>query len=147
MNRGLSRQTIFHTNEHRELFLNLLADIHQRFGVQIHAYCLMDNHYHLLLYTPKSNLSRAMRHLDGVYTQRFNKSQKRDGPLFRGRYKSILIDADNYLLQVSRYIHLNPVEANIVELPQEYHWSSCRFFLDSTGAPSWLYLEHTLAQL
>ncbi len=109
MNGGLNRQTIFHTDEHRELFLNLLADIHQRFSIQIHAYCLMGNHYHLLLHTPNSNLSRAMRHLDGVYTQRFNKCQKSDGPLFRGRYKSILIDADNYLLQENQNLkfHIN----------------------------------------
>ena len=107
----------------------------------------MGNHYHLLLRTPNSNLSRAMRHLDGVYTQRFNQLEKRDGPLFRGRYKSILIDANSYLLQVSRYIHLNPVVANIVALPQDYIWSSYSFFLNLSQRPSWLYCDFTLLQL
>jgi len=73
----------------------------------------MDNHYHLLVHTPRATLSRAMRHINGVYPQRFNRQEKSDGPLFRGRYKAIIIQADSYLLQVSRYIHLNPVDANM----------------------------------
>ena len=98
---------------HRIVFLNLLSEIHRRYRVEIHCYCLMDNHYHLLIRTPLANLSRAMRHLDGIYTQRFNRQTRTDGPLFRGRYKSILVECDNYLLQLSRYIHLNPVQAKI----------------------------------
>ena len=94
------------------------------FKVETHAYCLMDNHYHLLLRTPQGNLSRAMRHLNGVYTQRYNRIQKTDGPLYRGRYKAILIDVDAYLLNVSRYIHRNPIEACIVRRAERYPWSS-----------------------
>jgi putative transposase len=146
MNRGLSRQLIYKCDEHRNIFLELLAEIHQRFGVQIHAYCLMGNHYHLLLHTPKSNLSRAMRHLDGVYTQKFNKKVGRDGALFRGRYKSILIDEDNYLLQVNRYIHLNPVAAGLVITAQDYRWSSYQLYIGKKTVPSWLYCNHVLSQ-
>jgi len=98
MNRGAGRQMIFVQDTHREIFLELLREIHEMFEVETHAYCLMDNHYHLLLRTPQGNLSRAMRHLNGVYTQRYNRIQKTDGPLYRGRYKAILIDVDAYLL-------------------------------------------------
>src|SRR5438105_9383616 len=92
MNRGARSQSIFKNDSHRELFLALLQEIQQRFEVELHAYCLMSNHYHLLIRTPRANLGRAMRHLDGVYTQLYNKSLFIDGPLFRGRYKSCLID-------------------------------------------------------
>jgi putative transposase len=119
MNRGLNRRCIFQDDEHRKLFYDLLKDIYARYGVQTHAYCLMGNHYHLILHTPKANLSRAMRHLDGVYTQRFNRKMKRDGPLFRGRYKAILMEEDQYLLQLSRYIHLNPVTAKVCAKAQD----------------------------
>lgn len=146
MNRGLSHQLIYHTDQARNLFIQLLGDIHRKFAIQTHAYCLMDNHYHLLLHTPMSNLSKAMRYLDGVYTQRVNKSTNRDGPLFRGRYKSILVDENNYLLQLSRYIHLNPVSARIVEKAEDYHWSSYRTYLKVVCNPAWLYCDNILAQ-
>lgn len=81
------------------------------FSTECHAYCLMNNHYHLFIHTPVGNLARTLRHINGIYTQRFNHYTNRDGPLFRGRYKAILIEKDSYLTQVSRYIHLNPVEA------------------------------------
>lgn len=138
MNRGAGRRAIFHTDEHRGLFLELLADVRARFGAEIHAYCLMDNHYHLLVHTPEGNLGRAMRHLNGVYTQRFNRSKKTDGPLFRGRYKAILIDADNYLLQLSRYIHRNPLEAKQVKRLLDYPWSSYPAYLGQVNPPPWL---------
>jgi putative transposase len=77
-----------------------------------------------VLKNPKGNLSRVMRHIDGLHTQRFNRHHRRDGPLFRGRYKAILVDEDEYLAQVVRYIHLNPIEASVVKQPEEYHWSS-----------------------
>ena len=89
-------------------------------GIRVHAYSLMPNHYHLLLETPRGNLSRALRHLDGIYTQRYNRAHGSDGTLFRGRYKAILIDKDSYLLQVVRYIHLNPVQSKIVREPAEH---------------------------
>ncbi|MCF6219387.1 MAG: transposase [Gammaproteobacteria bacterium] len=147
MNRGGAQRDIFQHDEHRELFLELLREIHQMFRVEIHAYCLMDNHYHLLLSTPHSNLGRAMRHLNGVYTQRYNRLEKMDGPLYRGRYKAILVDADNYLLSVSRYIHLNPVEAGVVENPSDYDWSSYRQFIGEEHTRAWLNVSQTLGMI
>lgn len=139
MNRGAGYRTIFLDDTHRELFLALLADVHERFGVAIHAYCLMDNHYHLLVQTPEGNLGRAMRHLNGVYTQRINRSAKSDGPLFRGRYKAILVEADSYLLQVSRYIHRNPLEAGQVPTSLiRYPWSSYPAYVGKVSVPTWL---------
>lgn len=144
MNRGAGRRLIYRANAQREYFLALLNDIADTFGVETHAYCLMDNHYHLLLHTPRGNLSAAMRHLNGVYTQHYNRLQGLDGPLFRGRYKAILIDADSYLAQLSRYIHLNPLEAYIVSKPERYRWSSYRAYLGQDRVPGWLHLQPTL---
>ncbi len=124
MNRGLPYHDVFPQNKHRDMFLDLLDEISQMFSVEIHGYCLMDDHYHLLIHTPLGSLGRAMRHLNGVYTQRFNRLESLDGPLFRGRYKAILVEADNYLLQVSRYIHLNPLVAKITRKLEKYRWSS-----------------------
>jgi len=92
--------------------------------VIVYAYCLMPNHYHLLVRTPSGNLSRFMRHLNGVYTQRFNREHARDGPLYRGRFKGILVQEDSYLLEVVRYIHKNPVKARLVERLSQFKWSS-----------------------
>jgi len=96
MNRGRSRQRIFHNDNYYITFLNTLNEACQRFGMEVHAYCLMSNHYHLLLKTPEGNLSRCMRHVNGVYTQRYNRIRKTDGALFRGRYKAVLVDIDAY---------------------------------------------------
>ena len=141
MNRGRGRQLIFPTDAYYEDFIRGLGESHQRFGVECHAYCLMSNHYHLLLKTPRANLSRAMRHIDGVYTQRHNRRRKTDGSLFRGRYKAIVVDADSYLLQVSRYIHRNPIELRkpLVQQLSDYSWSSYPAYIDYTEAPVWLY--------
>ena len=141
MNRGAGRQRIFNNNIHRIIFLELLEECHKMFNVKIYAYCLMDNHYHLLLSTPDANLSGAMRHLNGVYTQRFNRISKTDGPLFRGRYKAQLVEEDCYLLIVSRYIHLNPVKAGLVDHPAKYKWSSYAAYLGLAKVPTWLSVE------
>jgi len=146
MNRGVGRRTIFPCDTLRQQFLSLLADIHDRFAICCHAYCLMSNHYHLMLHTPRGGLSRAMRHLDGVYTQRHNRQQQTDGPLFRGRYKAQLIECGDYLWAVSRYIHRNPLEAGLCRSPTDYPWSSYRFFTGEQGAPAWLYRHRTLRQ-
>jgi REP element-mobilizing transposase RayT len=138
MNRGTNRQAIFNTKEEHQMFLELLAEISHKFYIEIHGYCLMTNHYHLLINTPLPNLGKAMRHLNGVYTKRFNQMENRDGPLFRGRYKSILIEAEDYLLQVSRYIHLNPVSAHICKKPEDYEWSSYRHYVGLTKPNDWL---------
>ena len=144
MNRGAGRQDIFTHNDHRLIFLELLRESHEMFRAEIHAYCLMDNHYHLLISTPDGNLNRVMRHINGVYTQRYNRLQKTDGPLFRGRYKAILVDADAYLLCVSRYIHLNPVAADIVKQAHQYRWSSYRAYIGTVVPPNWLNTDITL---
>ena len=138
MNRGVSRRKIFLRKTDYEEFLKTLSECHNLWAIDIFAYCLMSNHYHVCLRTPGGNLSRVMRHLDGLYTQRFNRAHGRDGPLFRGRYKAILVDADEYLTAVLRYIHLNPVEARLVRRPQEYKWSSHRFYIRPNKSPVWL---------
>lgn len=144
MNRGLARNAIFFNNSHREIFLELLFEIYNRYQVEIHAYCLMGNHYHLLIRTPHGNISRAMRHLDGVYTQKINRLIGRDGPLFRGRYKAILVQADAYLLSLSRYIHLNPVRARLVKKAEKFYWSSYRFYISGKEL-CWLYTKEVLS--
>jgi len=129
MNRGLEYRTIYRDKTDYDRFLKIIHKAHLRFGVILHAYCLMPNHYHLLLETPKGHLSRALKHIDGVYTQGFNRKPKRVGPLFQGRFKSILVDMDTYALQVSRYIHLNPVKAHLCEAPEKYPYSSMAAFI------------------
>ena len=106
----------------------------------------MGNHYHICLRTPEGNLSRIMRHLDGLYTQRFNHIHRRDGALFRGRYKAIVVDQDTYLAQVVRYIHLNPLEAGLVREPQAYAWSSHRYYLRPKQAPKWLGVKEVMGE-
>ena len=144
MNRGAGYRNIFQDDSHRSLFMGLLAEIDRMFRVETHGYCLMDNHYHLLLHTPEGNLQRAMRHLNGIYTQRYNRSEDTDGPLFRGRYKAILIEPDAYLLNVSRYIHLNPVVAGLTHLAEHYQWSSYRAYIGIESLPKWLQTKFVL---
>jgi len=146
MNRGLSRRDIFLEDKGRESFLDLLSDITRLWKVQIYAYCLLDNHYHLLLTTPTAGLSRAMRHLDGIYTQRFNRAHHRDGPLFRGRYKAILIDAEEYFLSVVRYIHQNAVTAGVVSEVDRYRWSSHWGYLHKKECPRWLNTQSVMSR-
>ena len=147
MNRGQSGQTIFHSEEDFNAFINTLAEAHQRFGLHVLCYCLMSNHYHLLVKTPEGNLGRAMRHINGVYTQRYNRLHKTDGPLFRGRYKAIVVEEDSYQLQVSRYIHRNPIEAAMVETLDHYPWSSYPYYVTQRKKPEWLYPKDVLNQL
>jgi len=144
MNRGAAKQLIFHNPNHYKIFIQLLNELHKRFQIRILAYCLMPNHYHILLQTPLANLSRAMRHLNSLYTRRYNISQKKDGPLLRGRFKSIIVDNENYLLRLSRYIHLNPVTANIVTHAENYLWSSYRAYLNDKFKPDWLLTDEIL---
>ena len=150
MNRGRARNNIFHNENHYLIFLKVIEESCKRFGIVIHAYCLMPNHYHLLIQTPKANLSRSMRHINSVYTQRFNKIQKIDGPLFRGRYKAILVDEDSYLIGLSRYIHRNPIEIKSKDRSllgdlKDYKWSSYPFYLNLLQSPNWLNKDQTLS--
>ena len=149
MNRGKGRQWIFPDADYYEDFLLGIEEAHQRFGMEVLAYCLMGNHYHLLIHTPRGNISRVMRHINGVYTQRYNRRRKTDGALFRGRYKSILIDANSYLLQASRYIHRNPIELKkpLVTNLSAYKWSSYPAYLRHTQKPEWLYQDRVYGRL
>ena len=142
--RGNARKKIFLEDIDREEFLTTLGWVIERFGWLCHAYCLMDNHFHLLIETPKPNLSLGMRQLNGVYTQRFNRRHKRVGHLFQGRFKAILVERDSYLLELARYIVLNPVRAKIVSTVKGYPWSSYSATVGLTPAPAWLTLDGIL---
>jgi putative transposase len=124
--RGNEKKAVFKDDQDRINFLNTLQHVNKRYNWLCHAYCMMDNHYHLLIETPDGNLSLGMRQLNGVYTQLFNKRHQRTGHLFQGRYKSILIQKDSHLLEVCRYVVLNPVRARMVERPEAWKWSSYR---------------------
>lgn len=145
MNRGRSGEAIFLEKSDYHAFIELLKEAVDMWNARVGAYCLMSNHYHLLIQTPDANLSRCMRHLNGVYTQRFNRSQQREGQLFRGRYKSILVDADSYVLELLRYIHRNPLRAGLVERLDEYLWSSHRGYLSDAKKWNWLHKEFVLS--
>ncbi|MBK5274838.1 MAG: transposase [Desulfuromonadales bacterium] len=136
--RGNERKDVFKSQKDREQFLSYLESSVNRYEAVIHAYCLMSNHYHLLLETPSGNLSKIMQHINGAYTNYFNMKRKRSGHLFQGRYKAIVIEADEYAQELSRYIHLNPVRANIVGKPEEYRWSSYLDYVGERKRPEWL---------
>lgn len=145
--RGNEQKEIFKSRADREQFLAYLESASERYGAVIHAYCLMDNHYHLLLETPAGNLAQIMRHVGGAYTTYFNVKRRRAGHLFQGRYKAILVDKDEYALELSRYIHLNPVRARLVAWPEEYMWSSYRSYVGLVTMPSWLTADSVLGCL
>lgn len=136
--RGDRREPIFLDDHDRLIFLELLAQGLERFDACALAYCLMDNHYHLVLCTRQPNLSALMRHINGVYTQRVNRRHGKVGHVFQGRYKAILVDRDGYLLEVCRYVDLNPVRARMVASAQDWPWSSYRALTTPALAPSWL---------
>jgi REP element-mobilizing transposase RayT len=145
MNRGAGRQSIYLIDDDYEMFLEAVKESSKFFGIRVLAYALMPNHYHLLVQTPKANLSRAMRHVNSVYTQRFNRYHKKDGPLFRGRYKAILVQEDEYLTHLIRYIHLNPVQANLTEDLAKYPWTSHKPYLKGQNQAPWLCVRLGLA--
>jgi putative transposase len=147
MNRGRRDEAIFPGPEDCQRFMELLQEGSAMWNVRIVAFCLMPNHYHLLAQTPDANLSRFMRHVDGLYTQRFNRFHKCDGSLFRGRYKAILVDADTYLLDLVRYIHRNPLRAGLVSRLDRYPWSSHRAYLSRSAKWAWLYNEPVFSML
>jgi REP element-mobilizing transposase RayT len=139
--RGNEQKDVFKSRRDREKFLEYLASATERYGAVIHAYCLMSNHYHLLLETPSGNLSQIMQHINSAYTTYFNIKRKRAGHLFQGRFKAILVEADAYATELSRYIHLNPVRVGIVAKPENYPWSSYRNYIGNGNAPEWLKRE------
>lgn len=144
--RGNARQNIFVNDTDRTSFLEILAETTMRYNWLCHAYCLMDNHYHLLLETPDPNLSLGMRQLNGVYTQSFNRQHLRVGHVFQGRFKSILVEKETHLLELCRYIVLNPVAARLVRCPSEHSWSSYNFTAKSIKKTEFLYTDWLLAQ-
>lgn len=144
--RGDRREPIFEDDEDRVKFLNVLAEVVERFNWLCHAYCLMTNHYHLVVETPDGNLSKGMRQLNGMYTQASNRRHQRSGHLFQGRFKGILVDKDSYLLELTRYVVLNPVRAAMVKHPRQYPWSSYRAMVGQAPAPRWLATDGLLAQ-
>ena len=145
MNLGRRGDEIFTEVKDYNAFIDLLKEIVNDYNVKVSAYCLMSNHYHLLVQTPDSNISRAMRHLNGVYTQRYNRVHHCDGQLFRGRYKAILVEADSYLLELLRYIHRNPLESNLIDNLQKYTWSSHKGYLSKAKKWDWLYKSFPLS--
>lgn len=142
--RGNEGRKIYNSDKDKEKFLHYLLNAHQRFGILIHAYCLMDNHYHLLAETPLPNLSRSMQMINSNYTTYYNIKNKRFGHLFQGRYKAILVDKDSYAQVLSRYIHLNPVQSRITSTPDEYLWSSYHYYLHPKNRPEFLRIEFIL---
>lgn len=143
--RGNSRQDIFFDDEDRCHFYLLLQEGTERYGHRIHAFCLMSNHVHLAIQVGEVSLSRIMQNLTFRYTRWINWRQKRSGHLFQGRFKAVLVDADSYLLELIRYIHLNPVRANMAQSPEEYQWSGHRAYLGLETMP-WLTTDWVLSQ-
>ena len=136
--RGNERKDIFKSQRDREKFLEYLPSATERYGVVIHVYGLIRNHYHLLLETHEGNLSQIMRHINGAYTTYFNIIRKWSGHLFQGIFRAILVEADEYVTELSCYILLNSVQAGIVEKPEQYKWSSYISYTGRSKSPEWL---------
>lgn len=145
-NRGNEKRSIYNDDKDRFCFFNILSDIKEKYNWIIHTYCLMGNHYHLIVETIEANLSSGMKQLNGVYTQKVNRRHKRAGHLFQGRYKSILLQKDNHLLEACRYTALNPVRAKIVRYPWEYKWSSYNAVMDREAKEKFLTTDWILSQ-
>jgi putative transposase len=144
--RGNAHGIIFNDEQDRQVFLAILGSLVTRYHWICHAYCLMDNHYHLLVETPEANLARGMRQLNGVYTQAFNRRHSRVGHLLQGRYKAIVVEKESYLLELCRYIVLNPVAAGMVGDPGDWEWSSYQAAAGLAPRPNFLTTEWVLSQ-
>jgi len=130
VNRGNRRENIFIDSKDRKQFLQRLLLVKNKYNLVIHGFCLMDNHYHLIIETPEGNISTVMRHLNSSYANYFRIKHRIYGSIFQGRFKSFLVEKERYILDLSCYIHLNPVRANLVKSPEQYEWSSYRIFMD-----------------
>ena len=145
MSRGNAGENIFPGRKDKERLLEYLAKAVDQYTIVIHTYCLMSNHYHLLMETPQANLSSAMQWLNVSYAVSYNRRHGRNGHLFGGRFKALLIDAEAYLTHLSRYIHLNPVRAKMVRRPEDYPWSSYPALVDQVRKPDWLETRELLS--
>jgi len=144
--RGDRREDIYLDDDDRKLWLAVIGDVCARFNWIVHAYCQMTNHYHLLVGTVDGNLTKGMRQLNGVYTQRFNRRHGMVGHLFQGRYKAILIQKDTYLLELTRYVVLNPLRAGMVSRLEDWPWSSYQTMIGEANVPGWLDADWLLSQ-
>ena len=141
--RGDGREDIYAGEDDREVWPEILGQICERFNWAVHAYCQMGNHYHLLVETPEGNLAKGMRQFNGVYTQRFNWAHNRVGHVFQGRYKAILVHKEIYLLELSRYVVLNPVRAYMVRTARDWVWSNYRATAGMAPPPNgWIRSGH-----
>jgi len=145
--RGNNQKDIFKEDRDREWLLKTVKETKKEMEFKLYLYSLMDNHYHLIIETPEPNLSSGMRQINGVYTQAYNRRHNKTGHIFQGRYKALLVDIDEYAQELSRYIHLNPVKAGMVEKPHQYKWSSYRDYINVGSDPlmvdkQYLFLYH-----
>ena len=146
LNRGRRKEDIFFEDGDRKLFFKLLEEATRLYKLEVHAYTLMSNHYHLLVCTPEGNLSKIMRHINGKYTQIINKKYHYEGSVFKGRYKSILVQQQEYLLELVRYIHRNPLKAGIEKELGFHQWTSHRAYMKKRDRPKWLKVEQVVKQ-
>ena len=144
--RGDRREDIYLDDTDREIWLDTVAHCCERYNWAIHAWCQMSNHYHLVVETAEANLSAGMRQLNGVYTQKVNRRHNRVGHVFQGRYKAILVERDSYLLELGRYVVLNPVRANMVKHVRLWKWSSYHAMVGKASCPAWLHTDWMLGQ-
>jgi REP element-mobilizing transposase RayT len=144
--RGDGREDIYLSDADREVWMGVFAEVCERFNWVCHAWCLMSNHYHILVETPEANLAQGMRQLNGVYTQRFNRAHDRVGHVFQGRYKAIMVERDSYLLELARYVVLNPLRAKMVKRLEAWPWSSYLATCGQVDTPPWLQTDWILGQ-
>lgn len=147
ISRGNEERDIFEHDRDKEKVIELLTGAYQRFGIFLHAYCIMENHYHFLMETPHANISKALQHINSSYNTYYQQTYGPVGHLFQGRFKAIIVDTEAYLAALNRYIHLNPVRAGIVRRPEEFEWSSYRYFFQDQGIPPFLNIDDTLNDL
>ncbi|MSR89031.1 MAG: hypothetical protein EXS67_05205 [Candidatus Margulisbacteria bacterium] len=143
-NRSNGRKTLYHSEYLQSYFVSLLEQISEKYEIQIHSYCVMKNHYHILIHTPKNTLSNAMWYLGKNFAREVNIHMNADGPVFKSRFHSLVVETEKNLLNLSRYIHLNPVSAQMSTTPEEYTWSSHSNFLDPENAPPFLHTSKIL---
>ncbi len=145
ISRGNARQMIYQADSDYRQFLKILGEVVERYAWLVYAYCLLGNHYHLLVETPQPNLSAGMRQLNGTYAQFFSRRHDRPGHLFQGRFKAYVVDKDDYLMELARYIALNPVKAGLVTSPGQWKWSSYRKTAGTEKAATFLQTERILS--